>query len=316
MAINKIIYGVNGEEIVDSEGHVTVYGIDGTSNRVNKVVYGQNVLIDITDTTATADEVLSGYVMYGANGVKITGTAGQAIEAGGGEVDDDTLITGSGYNWIGEDAELVSEVYPVQEFALKDTSFNGWTPSTTAKAIKATANVSTFVADLENYEYMLKWRCEADVVYNSGTTTKAMTNRVSDIICQVILRRPNSLANIGAENYAGNACVTYRNSPLMDYYNASSTHTYAWSASYGIYPAATAATFSSSTSASPTVTIKTPVWNARCSTTYFSTTVANAVDQTNSKFRMQCELYRMKKESPERKILDDLIDLFNNPMTV
>lgn len=96
MAVNKIIYGVGGEEIVDSEGHVTVYGIDGSSNRVNKVVYGARTLIDITDTTATADQVLTGYVAYGANGVKITGTAGQAINANGGEVDDDTLVIGAG----------------------------------------------------------------------------------------------------------------------------------------------------------------------------------------------------------------------------
>lgn len=47
---------------------------------VNKVEYGGTTLIDISDTTATADKILSPYTAYGANGAKITGTA----VAGGG----------------------------------------------------------------------------------------------------------------------------------------------------------------------------------------------------------------------------------------
>lgn len=41
---------------------------------VNKVVLGNQTIMDITDTTATADKVVSGYTAYGANGVKMTGT--------------------------------------------------------------------------------------------------------------------------------------------------------------------------------------------------------------------------------------------------
>ena len=41
---------------------------------VNKVVYGSQTLIDISDTTATADKILQSYTAYGANGQKITGT--------------------------------------------------------------------------------------------------------------------------------------------------------------------------------------------------------------------------------------------------
>lgn len=46
---------------------------------VNKVVYDGRTLIDISDTTATADKILSGYTAYGADGNKVTGTA----ESGG-----------------------------------------------------------------------------------------------------------------------------------------------------------------------------------------------------------------------------------------
>ena len=44
---------------------------------VNKVVYGDTTLIDISDTTATADKIIEGYTAYGADGRKITGVAAQ-----------------------------------------------------------------------------------------------------------------------------------------------------------------------------------------------------------------------------------------------
>ena len=41
---------------------------------INKVIYGGNTLIDITDTTAVAANVLSGNYFYGRDGVKTEGT--------------------------------------------------------------------------------------------------------------------------------------------------------------------------------------------------------------------------------------------------
>lgn len=41
---------------------------------INKVIYGGNTLIDITDTTATASNVASGLYFYGRDGVKTAGT--------------------------------------------------------------------------------------------------------------------------------------------------------------------------------------------------------------------------------------------------
>lgn len=41
---------------------------------VNKVVYNNTSVIDISDTTATADHVESGYAAYGADGVKMNGS--------------------------------------------------------------------------------------------------------------------------------------------------------------------------------------------------------------------------------------------------
>ena len=41
---------------------------------VNKVIYDNTTLIDITNTTATAGDVTSGKVFYSANGTQTTGT--------------------------------------------------------------------------------------------------------------------------------------------------------------------------------------------------------------------------------------------------
>ena len=41
---------------------------------VNKVVYGDRTLIDISDSTITADTILDGYEGYSKAGSKITGT--------------------------------------------------------------------------------------------------------------------------------------------------------------------------------------------------------------------------------------------------
>lgn len=41
---------------------------------INKVIFGGNTLMDITDTTAVADKVLDGFYFYGRDGVKTEGT--------------------------------------------------------------------------------------------------------------------------------------------------------------------------------------------------------------------------------------------------
>lgn len=204
----------------------------------------------------------------------------------------------------------MQEVYNA-EIALADTTFPSWTASTTAKAVKATVTAGTFAADLVNYEYLLRWRYSFEAQYNSGATLKVMPWKECAELWQVIMKRPNSLANIGADNFNGNACITYFSAPLLVYYNSSGSLTYTFLASYGIYPSVTAATFSNATSNTPTVTIKTPTINARCSTTYFATARKAEID-TASVCYLKGELYRIKKGGAARSMYDNLIDIYNN----
>lgn len=55
---------------------------------VNKVVFGNNTLIDISDTTAIAADVAQGVYFYLATGQKVQGTGS------GGGVDGDNLAYG------------------------------------------------------------------------------------------------------------------------------------------------------------------------------------------------------------------------------
>lgn len=247
--------------------------------------------VDISDTTATAADVMDGKKIYLADG----------SAANGSYV----------YSPLGLNPGFIGEVH-YEEVALADTLYNGWTPSTTAKAIVATENTGTFAADMNNYEYLLRWRFEFDAVYSEGTTKKAAPERECAELWQAIFKRPNSLANIQADNFNANTCVSMFSAPLLVYYNASGAHTYTYSISYGVYPAVTAATFSSSTNNTPTVTIKTPTVNARCNSTYFSTTMGAAIDQANSIYKLRGELYRVQKGTLIRYCYGNLIDIYNN----
>ena len=190
--------------------------------------------------------------------------------------------------------EFVQQIYDSGEIALEDTLFNGWTPSTTAKTIKATANGTAFYGHFDEYEYILKWESSFQAVYNAGATLKAQVYWEGADQYQVLCKRPNSWANINADNWNGNVCNTYFTVPFIRYYNSSGSLTYTHAISYGIYPALTAATFASSTADVTTVTPKCPTMNARCSSTYFATARAPELDQAESKFRIIGKLYRYK----------------------
>lgn len=246
--------------------------------------------LDVSDTTATSDTVENGKVFYNANGIKTTGS----------------YI----WNWVGSKPELVEKVYD-EEVALEDTGFATWTASTTATSMRATENVDTFVADMVNYEYLLRWQYRLEVVYNAGATKKAIPKVECTEVWQTIFKRPSNLANLNSGTFNGNVCATVYTAPLYNYYNTSGTETMTYSNSYGVYPSVTAATFSSSTSNTPTVTIKTPVINARCNSTYFATGRYGDIDQTNTKYHLVCELYRIPIGGTLRSFYNNLVDTYS-----
>ena len=209
--------------------------------------------------------------------------------------------------------EFVSEIYNHTFNLSDDTTFDSWTASTTAGSIMATANVGTFAGDMENWEYLLWWKIGIDVKTLSGATLKALPIWEGMDVVQSIFRRPNSLGTLASGDKAANACVTQTTAPLLTYYDSSGALKYTYSNSYGLYGAVQAATFSNATSLTPTVTVKRPTFNARCSSSYFATGRKAQIDSANTDFKMVCNLYRIPiKQYCQTKLYEGLVDSYNN----
>lgn len=248
-------------------------------------------------------------------------TAPQIIPAGRFLTGDQTIaVIPAQYNdmskdmaWLGNNVELLNNNIYTKEDNLKNTLFNGWTPSTTAKALVASVNVSPTVAiDLANYEYYIVWECGCDPVYTGTPTLKAHTLLAKFYLIQEICKRPSSWVNIQANAFNGNACVSMYTGNFLRYYGTTQgTVTYSWNVNYGFYFAATAATFANSTANETTMTIKTPTFNARCSTTYMSTANAALVDKEESEWYIKGKLYRVTPNGIMRNIYAKHVGIIN-----
>ena len=274
--------------------NVTIAGAnysDVPSVELNKTGGGTALFVDVSDTDTAAGDVFSGKKFYTANGNPATGS----------------FV----WNWMGVTPEYLGNVYD-NEVALSATNYATWTPSTTAKAIRATSSLTARSMDFGNYEYYIRWRFYTEVVYNSGATNVARTLLECSEAYQVLFKRPSTFVNIQDNNFNGNACVTLYTAPFMRYYNADGNLTYTWANTYGLYMAMSAATFGSSTNNVTNVTIKIPTLNARCSATYFSTSNARAVDQTNTKLKTKGDLFRVNRGGVIREMYGDLVGMINN----
>lgn len=201
-------------------------------------------------------------------------------------------------DWMGPDVELIGTIYE-SDIKLSDTDFNGWTPSTTAKTIKTTVTVSpTFTSAQTNvFSYSVEWLIDINIEYDGTQDNKAQVFRQCGTQWQDIHRRPYGVANIESLTDSYNYCNTITSASVYTFYFSSSgTSTWTTGIGYGIYATPTAATFSNTTSTNPTITFKTPVFSARCSTTYFKTANAGKVVQGDSIIKLRGKLYRRPAE--------------------
>lgn len=201
-------------------------------------------------------------------------------------------------SWLGADVELVKTFDPVST-KLSATSFASWTPSTTASDILATSDVGTFSAsDLGEYEYYILWECKIPIVTASTATKKALPLFAVSSQVQAIYKRPSSWANLENDVWNGSVCSSLTTGTFLRYYGSTTnTLTYTWGTSYGFYFTLTAATFSSSTAAEPTVTVKSPKVTARCNASYMSTANAALIDQDETVITIQAKVYKAKAPS-------------------
>ena len=227
-------------------------------------------------------------------------------------------ILNLGGNWMGENPEYIKQVYSLAT-TLDKTNYNGWTPSTSATTIIASQTLSTTeTLDLEHYDYVLYWVSDCNVAYDdTWTPIKATCLRELVLYTQAIFQRPSTTATIESETFnytAAQQAVYYI--AWCKYYSSASAISMAYTTYSPCYiSAVTAPTFSSTSSLTPTMTIKTPTLSTRCSTTYFSTAQAAKVDQENTTIKMNGYLYRVKKgTSAPVGLWEILTDVYNNPL--
>ncbi|MBQ3870989.1 MAG: hypothetical protein II777_10610 [Clostridia bacterium] len=236
----------------------------------------------------------------------------QTFETAEKAMTDDIVVKAFPWSWLGSTVEKLDLTYS-EETALEDTDYATWTPSTTAAVIQDTANITTTIAaDMSNYEYFFHWRFRFDAAYTSGTAPKATIDVECQEVWQHAFRRPSNLTNIDTGTSNSQTTISLATAPLLVYYGSTGTKTMTYANSSGIYPTVQAVGFSSTSSLTPTITVKTPKIYAKCNGTYFATGMAEALDQEASKWKMDFECFRVPTNGVMKVLYDNLVDIYLN----
>ena len=223
-------------------------------------------------------------------------------------------IPGGSYDWRGEGATFVEDLFEHTYNLKNDTTDPSWTASTTAKSIMATKTADTFTAtNMDQYSYLLRWVCVTDIAHVTGATLKIIPIQQFVIFDQIFYRRPQNWSKLVSKDFNYNTYYNATAVPLCKYYNSTGDVAIGWTASYGLYGSVPTPTISNNTAVSPTITAKTPLWYARCSTTYFDTTRYSDIDQENTTFTVKASVYRIDDEKClPRQRYGDLVEFIHD----
>ena len=234
-----------------------------------------------------------------------------------GAVDLDNHVDGFGmaavdftkpFNFRGEDAVRIYHLVE-QKIQLSTTGFHTWTPSTTAKNIHSSSNLTTISCNMEQYEYFIAFPFHTTIKYNDGATNTGRIEKQSSVIYMYIHRHPGGYTAYIDNNFNTNYCTSALTLAGMDYWNTSGNRVFGYTNSYGLYISAPSISPSSSTATTPNFTIKSPQFNARCNNSYLSTTNCQKIDDTNTYLYYDCEVWRVKKGAFLRSAYEDVIRL-------
>lgn len=248
---------------------------------------------DCSVVTAAAADVVSGKIFVASDGTVTTGTA----STGG--------------------LQYIDSLYS-DEIALEDTDYATWTPSTSATPIIAAGAVcaKTFTATNVNLnDYYSRFLVEINVEYTNTTVAKGRFLRAIADNWYVITKRPSNLTNMNSGTFNAVVIEAVSNMWGVYYWSSTSATTYTWAQSYGIYTGNAAPTSSGNVN-SPVITVKNPVINARCSTTYFATSQAALVDQEKSTIKFKHELYKALSPYNRQKSYLSMVDIWANGLTI
>ena len=272
-----------------------------------------NIVVEYTKPESGGIEVIETPDSHGGTIVTITGTnyalsSKTITENGTYNASDDNV---DGFTSVIANVDLVHiATLTSLSFKFSATDFNTWTPSTTEKQILTAQTAGTFTAtNVASHDYFVRVIGYVDVQYVSGTSAaKGMFQKVCFENWYCITRRSSNNANLNSKTRNSNYAESITNTYLSKYYNGGWVALF--SSAYGIYPKNTAHTLSSTTAASPTVTVKTPGIYAKCNATYFSTGMAGNVDKDASTIKFKFDIYRADVGYFRRTVNDSLMDMY------
>lgn len=265
-----------------------------------------NYIVSDTDMTSVA------------NAIRTKGGTSASLTFPNGFVTAIGNISGGGgdpWSWMGKNPTRVYQSNTDTVY-FKNTPWVDWECTTTQTQLTATATYATQAIDMTNYEYWLHFQMYEELYYNSYATNKALLNKCCIDQWSGIVRYASNYTNLSAGTRNANYAVSVVSQSVMDYYNASGTRTIAYSWGYALYPSVQVPTFSSSTSTTPTLTIRTPTYYARCHNSYLTVANAECVNPNTSFYKTKYELYRVDTATGAlRTAQDNRMNMYLNGLT-
>lgn len=309
---------------------------------VNKVTYGNEVLLDLTGDTATAADVAIGKTFHLATGAPATGTAsgGQAAITGEYASSTKTLTIDTDGTiatwWGGIGAELMGET---RWSAAVDEAAN-WplTPKTTAQNLTwvtsytATANANATVdrigkgyhgvtetLDFGTYNYVQMLDAFVHYEYTSPEASLGKVHTIYDGFTTVYhwgaraRIASGAIVRPSATTYGAYGSCAY-SAALIGYRTAAGTLQLANNATYGVSAAAIAPSMNSTSSVKPSYfNVRTPTFGIRAHNTYMPVASYSELDWTQTTVNFRSRIYRVPVEYGAYTVLNDrLLDIIQD----
>ena len=278
---------------------------------VNKVdLANGTTLIDLTADTATQADVAQGKYFHLPTGQRVQGTASGGGTGGIYQDQDGYLVLspdggggGSSIPWLGTGAEKIGTVINKTINLSTDTTYDSWTPSTTATEILSASASSeyTLSGDLDTYDYCFVTQGYIEPVYVTGTPETQRTYRVVQNHLQYFYGYPLSSNTSDIQQNTADYTGSYSSTTYMFvqyYYNNTGVMVSRSATQCGPCYMSSFPTLSySGSSTNWQVGITFPAFMAKCDTSRFTTERAGQIDSANTNYLLTVDVYRIPREN-------------------
>ena len=223
-------------------------------------------------------------------------------------------------SFFGDDCAFYKNVWSsnITLHSIEGTQYSAWsewTASTTNNVFIASETAGTETLDLTSYDYIVELAFDVSVAHSSSATLKATPIRQFGRYYYVIQRGHTNISKYTANTPNYNYVRTlYTSAVYCVYYNSSGTSgVIGYTSAYGLACATAAPTISDTSASNAVLTMNTPDFHARCSSTYFATSRKTGVDENDTTIKRKVNLYRTKPNaSVISKIYNRSLDIWNN----